>query len=773
MLYYPELKKKINTSSKDILNIIPFDPPATYSLEIKTRIISSTGRGLDIDARGKSGKGFRFSLDKNSIKNSGSLTSIEEITPIDNTVEQVYRFAVKDDQVYIYSNLEYLGSRNTGFIKDILANDLESESSGTYGNNITDNWAGPSGTGTGMPTAYGWDATGGTIPWNSANGTSGVRYLDLSSASSPNHLLNGNVFTGRLLTLRWDGSLGSSVYYYPVTLAANTTYELSFIYEHWNNGTLGAPITAGVSQTKTQTGIYSSSTFITIDKNKLQQGIFKFSSKEAGQYYITFTGASGTMYGVGNMILRSLSFENRLLTGKNDNQGNLDAEIYSISYQEGAYAPSSGIVTGPALPEKDILVTEISGNQNINAPTGSKQIQTIALNPKGNYTIEIATTIESNDGRGLDFELRDGIGTGFRTSLASESFRWAAPFTSIRQISRSDNSKQIIRYAVQGNQVHIYKNKKFAESFNLTQIGDMNENGSSEISVPFIKPTNLYDGLNLISNPDFKNDAHNAAPIGWISDKSLGTSPNPRVQEKSQTTELSAYPDGKKAFMFRFDSNGGTYYAYQVTLKTNQWHELSFDLITWGTNPGVEYDVVIATTADGTSGIIKNQRVKTPAVRATAERQMIRFHTSTLAAVTDLPFYIVFRKVATVGTMAVTDIYLREGGINKLLVGKNYTEGSLNCIIDYIRYDNSGAYAPAQLTSDVPNPEKTKFNIINTNRKVVINNLPSPARIEIYNLQGILIESTNITGDSYITSLINGFYLIRVNDVTEKFIVRN
>ena len=49
-------KKKMNTELREVLNITPFDPPASYSLEIKTKISVSEGRGLDIDTRGKNGK---------------------------------------------------------------------------------------------------------------------------------------------------------------------------------------------------------------------------------------------------------------------------------------------------------------------------------------------------------------------------------------------------------------------------------------------------------------------------------------------------------------------------------------------------------------------------------------------------------------------------------------------------------------------------------------------------------------------------------------------
>lgn len=767
-----ETKRTIQTSERDVMSVVPFNPLGDYTLEVKAKINHAEGRGLDVEARTRSGKGFRVSLDRTNLRWTSPLTEATVITPVDHSVIQTYRFAVQNDKVHIFRDQEFIATRDATFIHDILDNDQESLSAGTFGPNVIGNWAGPSGLGTAMPTAYGWTSTGATVPWNSANGTSGVRYLDITSATVPVHWLNSTAYTGRLLTLRWDGALGSNVYYYPVNLEANTTYEFSMVYEHWNNGPIGAPITVGISKTATASGIYDSSTFPTVERNRLQHAHFRFTTQEAGQYFITFVGTAGTMYGVGELTLRSIAFENRLLVGKNYRGGNASIDVYSITFQEGAFAPGYHVVEPPVLPEKAILPLVKQEAINLLAPHGTKTIQLLDFDPPGDYTLEITANVIHSQGRGLDFEARDGMGIGFRTSLAEESLRWAAPFTGLRQIHRSDNSTQTIRYAVSGQNVHVFKNGKFIETFNLTSIGNMNDAGTAEVALTTPKPTNLYDGVNLFPNPDFQSDAHNAAPAGWTSDRPMGGAPNSRVQEKGFTTELSAYPDGQKAFMFRFDGSGGSFYAYRMRLATNQWFELSFDLITWGENQNAEFDVVVAENAEATAGIIQTQRVRTPAVRATANRQVIRFRTSTATTATHMDYFIVFRRAGAVGTIAVTDMYLAQRGVNQLLFGKNYTEGAASFQIHSIRADYSGAFAPSTLTSEEQNSTIHHTLIFGGERYIQIQHLHQSSHINVYDLTGRRVYAANAISDSHYIAMSPGVYIVRINQQSQKVMVR-
>ncbi len=762
-----ESNKNINSSSQNITVLTPFNPVKDFSVEVKAKINSVDGRGLDIEARTASGKGFRISLDKTSANFTAPLASSNEISPADNSSEQTYRIAVKDDKVHVYRGLQFLGTRDAVFIKDIKTDGTETDVSGTYGANTMSNWAGPSGTGTATPTTYGWSASV-TVPWNTAGGGSGVRY------ESVNHAMEGGgTYSGRLMTIRWDGSsISTATYFYPVTLEANKTYEFSFLYEYWSNATTAQTMTVGVSKTASATGIFDNKQFVTsTTAQTLRSGTFLFSSQEAGTYYITFAG-TWAMYGIGKLEVKSLAYENRLQFGKNYPGGNLNADVYYVSFQDGAYAPTvDEMVVAPNLPEKVVLPLEIQNQLTINTLNEEKNISTLEFNPSGDYSVEIAAKVNAADGRGLDVEVRNGTGNGFRTSLSPVSFRWASPFTNIRQITSVTNERQVIRYAVQNDKVHLYRNGTFVETFNVSQIGNMDAAGTTELAINNVKPINFYDGVNKIANADFKNDAHNAAPTGWISDKTMGTSPNPRVQEKSQTTELSAYPDGKKAFMFRFDASGGTYYAYPVTLKTNKWHEYSFDLITWGENQSKEFDVVIATVADGSSGIIATQTVQTPAVRATGERKVVRFFTATDLAVEQLQYYLIFKKATTFGTTAVTDLYLKEGGLNQILFGKNYTSGSLNADIDYIKVDYTGAFAPSKNTSSVQDKKINATQIFCVNQQLHIRDVKTGTAITIFDLSGRKIIEINAYSDCFNTALNPGIYIVNIGSEVKKVAV--
>lgn len=758
----------INSTEREMTVLSPFAPAKDFSVDVRAKINAVEGRGLDIEARANNGKGFRITLDKTTANWSTLLNKINEISPADNTVEQTYRFAVKDDKVHIYRGMQFLGTRDADFIKEIQSDDTEAEVSGTYGANVMANWAGPSEAGSGMPTEYGWSASA-TVPWNVAAGGGGVRYENVT-----HNIEGGGSYTGRFMTIRWDGSAYSSAtYFYPVTLEANKTYEFSFLYEYWSNATAAQTMTVGVSKTATAAGIFESKAFVTAaTAQTVRPGTFLFSSQEAGTYYITFN-ATWAMYGIAKLSLKSLAYNSRLQFGKNYNSGSLNAEVYAVSYQDGAYAPAvEDVVQTPELPEKAVLSNEIQSQMTFSAATGAKDVRTLEFNPNGDYSVEISASVNAAVGRGLDMEVRNGRGRGFRTALSQESLRLASPFADIRQLEVVNNQKQVIRYAVQGEKIHLYRNGTFVEIFDAAEVGNMDAAGTVELVLNNQKPQNFYDGINIVSNADFKNDAHNAAPTAWVSDKTMGVSPNPRIQEKSQTTELSAYPDGKKAFMFRFDASGGAYYAYPVTLKTNKWHEFSFDLITWGENQSKEFEVVVATSANGLTGVIATQNVQTPAVRATADRKVVRFFTATDAAVEQMQYYLVLKKTITFGTAAITDLYLKEGGVNQLLFGKNYTDGSLAAAVDYITVDYSGAFAPVVSGPNAFKQVDDLSNVFVSGNHIYFRNIAVGASVSVHDLLGRKLLSLKADAGNFSTNINSGIYIVRINEKVYKLIAR-
>jgi hypothetical protein len=350
-------KKTIDASGKDVFSVTPFDPSGEYSIEVKTKINAATGRGLDIEARAKTGKGFRMSINETSIQATSPLNNPQTISFADNSREQTYRFAVEGDQVHVFRGVQYIGTQNLDFIKDILQDDTEAESAVTYGEDVIGDWAGSSAAGTEKPTAYGWSASTDKIPWNTAGGGGGVRY-----ETATHNVENDNAYTGRFMTIRWDGNeISNATYFYPVVLEANTNYDFSLLYEYWSNATSSRSMTIGISTSNNVSGIYDSQTFYTSPTAQvLRPAGFVFTSKEAGTYYLTFSG-QWAMYGIAGLSLKSFTYTNRLQIGKNYSTGYLDAEIFYVNYQNGAFAPGEN---GTTTPEQKVENTCIISAEN-------------------------------------------------------------------------------------------------------------------------------------------------------------------------------------------------------------------------------------------------------------------------------------------------------------------------------------------------------------------------------------------------------------------------
>jgi hypothetical protein len=428
-----------------------------------------------------------------------------------------------------------------------------------------------------------------------------------------------------------------------------------------------------------------------------------------------------------------------------------------------------GLTENPqGLPVKEILPVELQSSLDIAGVNGTKNTSALPFDADGNYTVEISSAVSNVTGRGMDFEVRSGYGTGFRTSLSDNSFKWAAPFSAISEISETERGKQVARYAVKDDQVYVYLNGDYVDVFDLASVGNMNEAGSAEIAVSSEKPDDMYDGVNLITNPDFANDTHNGKPTGWVADVTMGIGgASPRVQLKEQTTELTSYPAGKKAFMFRFDSGGGTYYSYPVSLKPDTWYEYSFDLISWGTGLNVEFNFEVSKQQDASSGVITTQKLNSPAVRAIPERYVVRFKTASSENPEDV-YYLVFKKTVNGSTVGITDLYLQEKSIGHLLFGKNYTDGSADIHIDYIRVDYSGAFAPVPGT--ITSIENTESAIDNKNiivysegKQVIVKSDEMIDDVAIYDISGRCLLKQPCNDVVFSTSLSGGVYIMRLN----------
>jgi fibronectin type 3 domain-containing protein len=294
----------------------PLSSPTEFTLEIKAKINAAQGRGLDVEVKNSYGVGLRTSLDKTTFNNSTALPLISNLsTSVDNAQEQTYRYAVKDGVANIYQDGHYLGSK---------ALDLVTDPSGTsqivYGSdNLMGRWAGVAGDNSGKPTVYGWTNTVATLPWNTANSTSGVRYVDVTTGHTFES--DGTAYKGRIMYMRWDNaSYSASTYSYPIKLEKGLQYEFSWIYEYVANAAAGAKINVAISAGTDGSGAISSKSFTTGAANKLRKGDLTFTSEVEGTYYVTFTGAYA-LFGIGDLKLKSSNLINTWDGFVNNNSG--------------------------------------------------------------------------------------------------------------------------------------------------------------------------------------------------------------------------------------------------------------------------------------------------------------------------------------------------------------------------------------------------------------------------------------------------------------------
>ncbi len=172
--------------------------------------------------------------------------------------------------------------------------------------NLMSGWDGNGITGdTSKPNDVGWLNTTTSVPWTVANGSGGCRFRDAGvgfTAGTFKNEADGSVNDSRHLMLRYDNSAySSSVYAYPVTLAANTTYDFTMDYVCGGSATPPMNMTIGASTTPGLDGLISSQTITTTNSTTIyRKASYTFTSRVAGTYYITFRGG-WAWFGVTNL----------------------------------------------------------------------------------------------------------------------------------------------------------------------------------------------------------------------------------------------------------------------------------------------------------------------------------------------------------------------------------------------------------------------------------------------------------------------------------------
>lgn len=313
--------KIFNDSMNPDVISFPLSNPNEFTLEVKAKINAAQVRGLDVEVKNSLGLGFRTSLDKTTFNNATAFPAITNLsTSVDNAQEQTYRYVVKDGIANIYQDGHYLTSKALDFVTD-----NSGDQQTVYGaDNMLGRWVGIVGSNSGRPTDYGWSNTSTSIPWNTANSTSGVRYLDVTSG----HLLESDntAYKGRIMYIRWDSSsYSSSTYSYPIKLEKGMQYEFSWLYEYVSNAAAGAKMSVAISTAADGSGVLASKTFTTGNANRLRKGDLSFTSLSGGTYYLTVTGAYA-LFGIADLQLKSSNLINTWDGFVNNNSGT--PEVY-------------------------------------------------------------------------------------------------------------------------------------------------------------------------------------------------------------------------------------------------------------------------------------------------------------------------------------------------------------------------------------------------------------------------------------------------------------
>lgn len=379
---------------KEILEISMEKFPASFTLEVKGKVSSATGRGLDVDLRKKDFNGFRTSWNAEKFRWAAPLASAYMLN-FSSAEEQTFRYAVDGSQVHIYQNGVFIETKPLTAIYDIDADGVENTnpdlSDQSSGENLTANVWGNLTTQT--PFDAGWRNNGtGTVPWEAPNGY-GVRFTNNYTGAT----YNGAAYSGSwLLMLRWEsGVTDGSSYYYPVDLKANTSYNFSFLRSYWNNGSSGT-FSVGVSKETTGDNLiaeYTTTESIST-KQVLRDGNLSFTTTDAGTYYILIKNDGAGIWVVGGMVLKEFGVSPRLIVGKNYLEGAEIMEISSLTYDaSGAYAPIAGESTKMAvsIQDEDYSVAYFT-NADITV-YGESDVHITDSNPLRNSTINLTSEV--------------------------------------------------------------------------------------------------------------------------------------------------------------------------------------------------------------------------------------------------------------------------------------------------------------------------------------------------------------------------------------------
>jgi hypothetical protein len=385
-------------------------------------------------------------------------------------------------------------------------------------------------------------------------------------------------------------------------------------------------------------------------------------------------------------------------------------------------------------------VTLLNEEKNI-IETAGKNIFRLPFNPSGNYTLEVTAQVLSAEGRGLDIEARSNTGKGFRVSLTPTELNWTSPFSNATSLPAApeQTSKQILRFAVESDNVHIYRDNQFLLTKKTVSVGDINDSNNEVFE-------------NLYPNPEFKTGTLNCPPAGWVSGTAFQPAGNCTASGVRVFEDLTRYAD--RMFFVRFDPPFQTaYFAYPITLEADTHYEYSFDIFNWNNGAGSKpVKLKISSSPDGTVGVLKDTVVWTGNSDFAAEHRTVSFRTGSAGI-----YYLTYAAAGYFNRFPITRLSLFAGKPS-LLLGKNYMGGLASFSVFSVKYADD-AYTPDVATSI----SKTITNGLQAyaiDGVLYIDDSENVRKISLYDISGRLIVRKTHTGGLFEQNLERGIYLL-------------
>ena len=477
---------------------------------------------------------------------------------------------------------------------------------------------------------------------------------------------------------------------------------------------------------------------------------------EPAEYAVELPAINSHQY---NIVIESLAVQQDVLelkwSGKRTAKQLIPAESL---YPELNPAPELNL-SAPGLALKKKLPESLHDGYQVRLETEQQElIEVEGFDPGADYSLEFALQIAEAGNRGFDFAARSGSGLGLRIRLNTDSLLWAAPLSGSELMDLCDNSQQQIwRIAQNRDSVYVYRNESFVCGRPAVEIPDLDAGGNTEIN--FASGIEVTDTLNLVKDPQFLKSKDNQAPVGWVSEKKMGGYTESRV-----VVDHPNWP-GLSAFLFRFDLDAkyGTWYSLPVRLKPGSWHEFSFDNINWEANSG-QFTLTASGNKEGTEGVTASRDFEIPAENGKVERKYFYFR-SPESAEAEVDCYLSFKKKNYMSPTAITNLCLAEYSPASLSFGKATQGEILDYKLEYLHYDDQGAYAPGSDTGIETLPERQTnsfFKVWQQGKTLRLLSYREQARLNVYDLSGRTVYAQCLGPGEISLHLNPGMYIVQL-----------